>query len=276
MGLSPPANSARTSKTLLENKEYILKTATLLIGNWKMNLAPSEASSYAKNLVQALPRLEHTAVWVAPTDISIPAVIDALSGTPLQVGGQNSHWKTSGAFTGETSPVALRDCGATFSIIGHSERRVLFGETSTLVSQRTVQALECGLTPVVCIGESEQQRQDGRTEEVLMEQLQPVLSQLTAESFPRVVFAYEPVWAIGTGKVATPAEVQDTHTFIRNYCREAGFSDAEASVIYGGSVNPTNARDILSLPAVSGALVGGASINLKQWVELIRISESLG
>lgn len=252
-----------------------MNSPTLLIGNWKMNLTPSEASSYAKKLVQAIPRLANTTVWIAPTDLSIPAVIDAITGSPLQVGGQNSHWKTSGAFTGETSPIALRDIGATFTIIGHSERRTLFGETSSLVAERTVQALECGLTPVVCIGESEQERQSGKTEDILAEQLQPVLTHITADLFSKVVLAYEPVWAIGTGKVAAPGEIQDTHTFIRNFCRDEGFSDTEATVVYGGSVNPANAADILSLPAVSGALVGGASIKIEQWLELIRISESL-
>ena len=240
-----------------------------------MNLTPSEAAAYATKFIQALPKLKNTTVWVAPTDLSIPAVIDAVSGSQVQVGGQNSHWKTCGAFTGETSPIALRDSGAIFSIIGHSERRTLFGETSELVSQRTARALECGLIPVVCIGESEQERQDGRTENVLKSQVEPVLSNLTVESFLSVVFAYEPVWAIGTGKVATPKEIQDTHTFIRDYCSEKGFSGAEATVVYGGSVNPANARDILSLSAVSGALVGGASINAEQWLELITISESL-
>lgn len=241
-----------------------------------MNLTPTEASRYAKAVIQAVPRIANTDVWVAPTDLCIPAVIDALSGSPFQVGGQNSHWKTCGAFTGETSPMALRDSGATFCILGHSERRTLFGETSELVSERTVQALACGLTPVVCIGESQQERQSGKTADVLATQLRPVLSHLDGQAFSRLILAYEPVWAIGTGNVATTSEIQETHTFIRRVCKEAGFSSQEAIVVYGGSVNPENARDILSLESVSGALVGGASIKLEQWLDLIKISESLG
>ena len=251
-----------------------MKKPTLLIGNWKMNLTPSEAGLFAKSLTEDLPTLSRTSVWIAPSLLSIPTVIDSLKDFPIDIGGQNVHWESTGAFTGETSPQALKNTGATFAIIGHSERRTLFGETSETVAQRMLGALGANLTPVVCIGETESERQAGQTEQVLANQLEPIFQNLTEHTFPKIVLAYEPVWAIGTGKVASSAEIQETHSFIHHLCHNKGFT-ATPIVLYGGSVNPSNAEAILSLDTVGGALVGGASLKKDQWLDLIKISETL-
>jgi triosephosphate isomerase len=244
----------------------------LLIGNWKMNLGPSDGAAFARELRENLSPPSRTDVWVAPPTISLPSVAAALSGSCIPVGAQNVHWATSGAFTGETSPLFLKDLGATFAVLGHSERRTLFGETSALVAERTKSALAAGLTAVVCIGETEAERTSGLTERVVAEQLAPVLDVLTAETASRVVLAYEPVWAIGTGKVATLKEIQDAHKFIQGEWNSRALGSS-AVILYGGSVNPGNFAEILKLAEVDGALVGGASIKLDQWLALVEIAE---
>ena len=249
-----------------------MRTRHLLAGNWKMNLGPTQARAYAKQLKESIKPLTKTDVWVAPATISAAAVAEELKGTSLQVGAQNVHWADSGAFTGETSPLFLKDLGATFTLTGHSERRQFFGETSETTAQRTQAALKAGLDVIVCIGETESERTSGKTERVLEEQLQPVLAGLTAETATKVVLAYEPVWAIGTGKVASIKDIQETHQHIQKVWASHNLPGA-AVILYGGSVNPTNFAEILALNEVHGALVGGASIKLDQWMELIRIAE---
>ena len=249
-----------------------MRQKNLLIGNWKMNLGPTEGAAFARELLGKLPRPVRTDVWVAPPTISLPAVAAALSGSVILCGAQNAHWANSGAFTGETSPLFLKDLGATFAILGHSERRTLFGETSALVAERTKNTLAAGLTAVVCIGETEHERAGGRTEQVVAEQLAPVLEVLTPETASRVVLAYEPVWAIGTGKVATLSEIQDAHKFIHRQWNSRSLG-SPAVILYGGSVNPGNFAEILALAEVDGALVGGASIKSDQWLALVEIAE---
>jgi triosephosphate isomerase len=249
-----------------------MNTQTLLIGNWKMNLTPHDASLYARKLREEIPTPRATQVWVAPMTVCLAHVIAELRDSAFRVGAQNVHWANSGAFTGETSPTALADLGAHFTIVGHSERRTYFGETSETVAQRMRAALLVGLTPVVCIGETESERSANRTTHVLREQLEPIFAQLDNLSAERVVLAYEPVWAIGTGKVASEREIEDTHGFIHSLWREQRYT-SEAAVLYGGSVTPQNFPSIVRLPGVRGALVGGASIKLDQWKELIAIAE---
>ena len=240
-----------------------------------MNLGPTQARAYAKQLKDSITPLGKTDVWVAPATISTAAVAEELKGTALHVGAQNVHWAESGAFTGETSPLFLKELGATFTLTGHSERRQFFGETSETTAQRTQAALKAGLEVIVCIGETESERTGGKTERVLEEQLQPVLSSLTAESARQVVLAYEPVWAIGTGKVASIKDIQETHQHIQKVWASHNLPGS-AVILYGGSVNPTNFAEILALTEVHGALVGGASIKLEQWLELIAIAERTG
>ena len=244
----------------------------LLIGNWKMNLGPQHAASFARELRSKTPALTQTQVWVTPPTVSLSATIAELAGCSIVVGAQNVHWASSGAFTGETSPYFLREIGATFSLLGHSERRTYFGETSEQVAARAEGALAAKLTAVVCIGETEAELAAGATERVLEEQLAPVLKNLSADDSARVVLAYEPVWAIGTGKVATLAEIATAHRFIHSLWNKHSFP-AQATILYGGSVNPTNFAEILALAEVSGALVGGASIKIDQWLQLIQIAE---
>jgi triosephosphate isomerase len=211
----------------------------------------------------------------AAGEISSPAGQTVASGYTVQLGAQNVHWANSGAFTGETSPNFLKDLGATFSLVGHSERRTYFGETSEQVALRTSAALQAGLVPVVCFGESESERADGRTEAVIEQQLTPILARLDSESAKHVVLAYEPVWAIGTGRVASLNEIAAAHAFIHSIWNRYNF-DSSAVVLYGGSVNPSNFEEILALKDVDGALVGGASIKLDQWLALVGIAERSG
>jgi triosephosphate isomerase len=249
------------------------KKQVLLVGNWKMNLKPSQAAAYARSLREQLPMLTNTEVWVAPATISAAHVAKELQGSQIQVGAQNVHWANAGAFTGETSPEFITDLGLTFSLVGHSERRTLFGDTSEQVAKRMRAALDAGITPIVCIGETEAERYNGLTERVLDKQLDPIYAQLTNDAAGKVVLAYEPVWAIGTGKVASEAEIQATHQYIQEQWLKQSFQ-APPTILYGGSVTPNNFSSIISLPAVQGALVGGASIKLDAWIELIKIAQA--
>jgi triosephosphate isomerase len=252
-----------------------MRSRHLLIGNWKMNLGPTDATAFARSLRSELPTIAKTDVWIAPPTISIAAVRAVLGeASDIALGAQNVHWANSGAFTGETAPAFLQDLGATFSLVGHSERRTYFGETSEQVALRANAALAANLIPVVCFGESESERSEGRTEAVIEQQLVPVLAGLTNDAAARLVLAYEPVWAIGTGKVASLQEIAAAHKFIHAVWSRYNFS-SPAVVLYGGSVNPNNFADILALEDVDGALVGGASIKLDQWLSLIQIAEQI-
>lgn len=249
-----------------------MRSRHLLAGNWKMNLGPQQAKNYAHQLRETCKDLSKTDVWIAPPDVSLPGVIEELRGSPIMVGAQNVHWADNGAFTGETSPSFLQELGCAFAIVGHSERRTYFGETSPVVAKRAVGAIAAGLTALVCIGETEAERVGDRTEAVLEEQLNPVLEALSKDTATKLVLAYEPVWAIGTGKVASLDEISQTHAFIQKVWARYSLN-APCIVLYGGSVNPSNFEAILSLQEVDGALVGGASLKADQWLELIKIAE---
>lgn len=238
-----------------------------------MNLGPSQAHSFAKEMKEKVSDLSKTDVWVTPPVVSMSAALCELSGTSIKVGAQNVHWAESGAFTGETSPAFLTEMGITFTLVGHSERRTYFGETDEHVVMRAQAGLKAGLDVIVCIGETEKQRVDGQTEQVLKSQLEPVLATLQPEHSSKVIIAYEPVWAIGTGKVAALQEIADAHNFIHSVWNGRKLPSS-AVILYGGSVNPTNFAEILSLDGVDGALVGGASIKMEQWLQLIAISEA--
>lgn len=250
-----------------------MRSKHLLVGNWKMNLGPRQGSSYARQLRESITALSRTDVWVAPPFASLPVVATELRGSVLSVGAQNVHWAESGAFTGETAPSFLTELGATFALTGHSERRTYFGETSDQVAQRTSGAIAAGLTVIACVGETESERNEGRMEKVLEDQLKPVLAKLTQENAQSVVIAYEPVWAIGTGRVASLDDIRGAHQFIQRVWTSFNLSGS-ATILYGGSVNPSNFADILALKEVHGALVGGASIKLEQWLDLVKIAEA--
>ena len=250
----------------------------LIAGNWKMNLTAAKARELALGLAPVA-EASRGAVDVAifPTALHVAAVAAALGGdserpSPVAVGVQNLHPERSGAFTGEVSGPMARDVGATMALCGHSERRQLFGETPAYVGAKVAAALRDGLTPVLCVGETLAERDAGATLAGVTEQLAAVYGGLLAGEAVRVVIAYEPVWAIGTGRNATPAQAEEVHAAIRGWL--AAHVDAEVAattrILYGGSVKPDNAAELLSEPDVDGALVGGASLDAASFAAIIR------
>jgi triosephosphate isomerase len=214
----------------------------------------------------------HCDIVICPPFPNLAAAVEATRGTRIEIGGQNLYWAKEGAFTGEVSGPMLAGVGARWVIVGHSERRQYFGESDETVLKRTVAALEAGPKPIVCVGERLAEREAGRTEVVLERQFSDGIAGLAPELFARIAIAYEPVWAIGTGKTATPAQAQEVHAFIRGLLgRKFGDAVAQATRIqYGGSVNPANARGLLEQPDIDGALVGGASLKVQDFVQIVR------
>ena len=244
----------------------------LIAGNWKMFKTVAETVKHVKELRPLVKDITDVEIVVSPPFPSIHAAAEALRGSNVAVAGQNLHWEREGAFTGEVSGPMLKDAGAGLVIIGHSERRTLFGETDATVNRKLGAAFAHGLTPIVCIGETLDQRERNETFDVLDRQIKGGLDGVTADQLPRLVLAYEPVWAIGTGRNATPAQAGEAHHHIRERLRQ--WFGAEASqlcrVIYGGSVKPENIRDLAAQPDVDGALVGGASLDVRAFVDIIR------
>jgi triosephosphate isomerase (TIM) len=226
----------------------------LIAGNWKMYKGQAETAQFCVDLRRRLADLEGVEVAVCPPFTSLAVAVQVLAGTDVAVAAQNVHWEPEGAFTGEVSAPMLRELGVYGAIVGHSERRQFFGETDEGVGRRTRAALEAGLSVIACVGETEEERERGETEDVLRRQL----SVLQAED--NLVVAYEPVWAIGTGKTATPEIAQQAHAFIKSLL--------DVPVLYGGSVKPENAEELLELPAVDGALVGGASLDVDSFASI--------
>ena len=243
----------------------------LIAGNWKMFKTVAETVKYVKALRPLVKDITDVEIVVAPPFPSIHAAAEALRGSNVALAGQDLYWEREGAFTGEVSAPMLSDAGAELVIIGHSERRTLFGETDTAVNQKTVAAFGAGLTPIVCIGETLDQRDRNETLAVLDRQITQGLEGLTGEQLAQLVIAYEPVWAIGTGRTATPAQAGEAHTHIRGRLRQwFGAEAADAChVIYGGSVKPENAKDLVGQADVDGALVGGASLDIRAFFDII-------
>ena len=234
-----------------------------IAGNWKMNPASLEAAvALAESVKAGVGQVTNVRVAVCPPSVFLQAVDHALAGSPIGLGAQNMHWKTEGAYTGELSGAMLNDAGCTHVILGHSERRHGMGETDAQVNAKLHAALSVGLIPIVCIGETQQERESEQTEDVIEGQLTGSLAGLSPEQMSGVVLAYEPVWAIGTGLTATPHQAQQAHAFIRGWLTKK-FDEATAGrvvVQYGGSVKADNALELLSAPDIDGALVGGASL----------------
>lgn len=247
-------------------------------GNWKMNTTLAAARSLAAEVAQDVARNSpQVDVAVCPPFPYLLPVRDALANSPVMLGGQNAHFEKPGAFTGETSLEMLADVGCRWVILGHSERRQFFGETDGLVNRKIHAALQRGLDVIFCIGEVLQDREAMRTETVLATQLQGGLADLTIAQLSKMVIAYEPVWAIGTGVTASPQQAEAAHAFIRNWLvTRFDRSAADAMRIqYGGSVKPDNARELLSQPNVDGALVGGASLKSDQFLGIIHAAAEL-
>jgi triosephosphate isomerase (TIM) len=249
----------------------------LIAGNWKMNGTVADSEALARGIRKGLEErpAEGVEVLVCPHYLVLDRVAALLKGSSIQWGAQDVHWELKGAFTGEISPSMLKDAGCTHVILGHSERRHIMGESNEQVNRKLKAALANGLTPIVCVGELLEERTAGDTRQVVERQAQKAFEGVAAEDAARAVLAYEPVWAIGTGRTATPSQAQETHRFLRNTMgRIAGTGTAERiRILYGGSVKPDNIRDLMQQPDVDGALVGGASLDAASFVNIVRYKE---
>jgi triosephosphate isomerase (TIM) len=243
----------------------------LIAGNWKMYKTVAEAVKYIKEFRIMVKDVADVEIVIAPTFTAVHAAAEAARNSNVGIAAQDLYWEREGAFTGEVSGPMLREAGAEYVIIGHSERRTLFGETDATVNRKTHAAFTAGLTPIVCIGETLDQRERNETFAVLDRQIKQGLDGVTAEQMAQLVIAYEPVWAIGTGRNATPAQAGEAHGHIRQRLRQWFGGDAAelCHVIYGGSVKPDNIRDLVALPDVDGALVGGASLDLQAFFTIV-------
>jgi len=244
----------------------------LIAGNWKMNLTLSVSLGLAESLKKAAVDISNVDIAVCPPSVYVQPVAAALKNSNIGVGAQNVYFEEEGAFTGEISAGMLKDIGCQYVILGHSERRNILGESSELVNLKTYAALAVGLIPIVCVGELLKEREAGKTEQVVRRQFDGSFSGVSAEDMKKCVIAYEPVWAIGTGKVATPEQAEEVHAAIRqmivkNYGKEVA---EVVRIQYGGSVNDKNAKEILAKPNVDGALVGGASLKVEPFMGIIK------
>ena len=250
----------------------------LIAGNWKMFKTVHEAIVFAKELRILVKDASGVEIVVAPPFTAVHAVAEALRNTNVFVSAQDLHWEKEGAFTGEVSAAMIKDAGAEYVIIGHSERRRLFGETDLAVNRKTGAAIAAGLTPIVCIGETLEEREAGQMLAVLDRQIKDGLDRLTGEQVADLVVAYEPVWAIGTGRNATAAQAEEAHLHIRGRLRQWFGANAadHCHVIYGGSVKADNIAELVREPDVDGALVGGASLDLASFSAIVTRSRQAG
>ena len=234
----------------------------IVAGNWKMNKTNSEAVKTVTELKEIVKGLNGAEIVVATPFTAISDVAKAVAGTNIKVAAQNMHWEEKGAFTGEIAPCMLKELGVEYVILGHSERREYFGETNEIVNKKVKAALKNGITPILCVGEKLADREAGNTENVVKDHTVGGMKDLTKEEAAKVVIAYEPVWAIGTGKTASPEQAEEVHLFIRNLLTEMyDAATAEKIVIqYGGSMNAANSKDLLAKPNIDGGLIGGASL----------------
>ncbi len=241
---------------------------THIVGNWKMNQNLKDIDSF----IEQLKTIEAPSVnaWIAPQFVHIPYLLEKKEQLPwLQIGAQNCSHATQGAFTGDVSASALKELGTHFTIIGHSERRSIFQESNELQNAKVKEALKNKLIAIFCVGETLEDREADKTFSVITEQLLSGLKDLSPEEKRDIIIAYEPVWAIGTGKTATPQQAEEVHLFIRNLLKdELGFSSEETIILYGGSVKPTNIQELLACPNIDGGLVGGASLKAEDFIKL--------
>jgi len=239
-----------------------------IAANWKMNKTIAEAAEFIDALLPRIAATQHDVV-VCPPFTALHEVVERRRGTAVRVAAQNMHEDESGAFTGEVSAPMLVELDVEAVVLGHSERRQFFGETDEALAKKVPAALAADLEPILCVGESEEARDGGQTEEVLERQLQADLADVSDEDVARVVIAYEPIWAIGTGKVATPEQAQEACAFIRDVLRARGAAADDVRILYGGSVKPGNAAELLALPDVDGALVGGAALVAEDFAAIV-------
>jgi triosephosphate isomerase len=247
-----------------------------IAGNWKMFKTVGEASAFVTDLRAAVKDVSGVQIVVGPPFTAIHAAAQAARGSNIEVSAQDLHWEKQGAFTGEISATMIKEAGATYVIIGHSERRQLFGETDAIVNRKVTSAIAQGLTPIMCIGETLEERERNETLAILDRQIKNGLDGVTPEQVAALVIAYEPVWAIGTGRNATSAQAGEAHAHIRTRLRQWFGGDAaeRCRVIYGGSVKPDNIRELIGEPDVDGALVGGASLDVKSFADIVTRSRA--
>ena len=237
--------------------------------NWKMNQGPREAGAFLERFLELTAPRADRSLWFFPPALSLAMVAHAVRARPdILVGAQNVHWEPKGAFTGELSIPMVQEAGARVVLVGHSERRHLFGETDEQVARKTAAVLKAGLIPLVCVGETLAEREGGRTEHVIMRQLEPLLDKIPPDEWGPLVLAYEPVWAIGTGKNATPDDAAQVHELIRFTVTRRNVP-RRLPILYGGSVNAGNVLALLARPELDGVLVGGASLDADGWAELV-------
>ena len=243
----------------------------VIAGNWKMYKTPSEAAGFLHDLAPLVAGSSHAEIVVCPPFVDIATAVEAARGTNIGVGAQDLFWLKEGAYTGEISAPMLVAAGCRWVIIGHSERRQYFGETDESVLKKTTAALDAGLTPIVCVGERLEEREAGRTEHVLASQCAGGICGLTTEQFARIVIAYEPVWAIGTGRTATPEIASQAHHFLREQFGAHFGDDASQAcrILYGGSVKPDNIKNLMAQEDLDGALVGGASLDPASFAAIV-------
>ena len=248
----------------------------LIVGNWKMNKTASEAATFIRDLCERVPASPHADVVIAPPFTALESARNALGPSSwIGLGAQNLHWETHGAFTGEVSAPMLRELGCRYVIVGHSERRTFFGERDETIQKKVRAALRHGLSPILCVGESLTERETGRTESVVTDQLNGSLAGLTTQDLATVTIAYEPVWAIGSGRAATAEQAVTVHRSIRLFVETSWDSKTASAIriLYGGSVTPQNIESLLASDAIDGTLVGGACLNLDLFATLIGLAQ---
>ncbi len=246
------------------------KRKIIIAGNWKMNKSIHEAEELTKGIKQLLGETSEVDVVVCPTFTALKSVGDIITNTNIKLGAQNMHWEAEGAYTGEISSSMLRDLYCHYVILGHSERRTYFGETDEVVNKKVKAAIAGNLIPIVCVGESLEQRESDQTKAIIKDQIEKSLAGL-GEDLKKVIIAYEPIWAIGTGLTASPEQAQDVHAYIRGILEEMGGTDVAQAIRiqYGGSMKPTNADELLSQPDIDGGLIGGAALDANSFAGIV-------
>ncbi len=242
-----------------------------MAGNWKMYKTACETTQFFEKFLPLVAGTTHCEIVICPVFVNLPAAVEAAKGSAVRIGAQDLNWEKEGAFTGEVAGPMIQAVGCSHVIVGHSERRQYFGETNEWVLRKTRAALAAALTPIVCVGETLEQREAGNTSAVLAEQFQEGIAGLTGEDFGRILIAYEPVWAIGTGRTATPEIAADAHRVIRRQVEAKFGKEAAAAsrILYGGSVKPDNVRGLMAQPDIDGALVGGASLKPESFASIV-------
>ncbi len=240
----------------------------LMVANWKMNKVAEEAQKYIKEFTKLLKNPKRAEIVICPPFTLLQTIKDSLKGTKIKLGAQNIFHENSGAFTGEVSPLMLKDAGCEYVIIGHSERRQYFSETNESVNKKLKAALANNLKPIMCIGEKQIERQQDRTFDIIEDQLLEGLKEIPKNKLKEISIAYEPIWAIGTGVNATPEQAEEVHSFIRKLLEE-NYDSVEIKILYGGSVTPENSKSLLAEKNIDGLLVGGASLDAKKFAEIV-------